>query len=505
MSKHGSHTVSLQSERYRKVYKYYRLSQDDENTVESNSITNQRQIVESHLATIPELANMPSVEAVDDGYTGTSFKRPGIAKVLDAARRGEVACIIVKDLSRFGRKYLEVSKYIEQLFPCLGVRFIAVGDGYDSDSHKGTTANLDVPVRNMLNALYSKNVSKTVKSAKLSQAQLGKYIHAFAPFGYMKDPANKHRIIVDEPAAKVVIRIFELICLGKTPKQIAHLLNFEGVPTPSEYKKKNGIKLNSVGITGSLWTYHSVNNLLRNEQYIGTFVAGKVGAGELGTGKRIYRPTSEWIRVENNHPAIITQEVWHTVMSKRGKYGIKRGKPNTSRMLFKRVRCGYCGHVMKYTANVGRSSYTCKTYRYTDEYGCTGTVYDEKEIVDIVKAAVKSKADIMVDIQRPYATSKNTIEEAGCRAEWLLALKRQLYERFKKGLLDKETYFKEREAVVNKIGEKTSERELSILNAGDEPSAEMVNALADAVYIYGKGRIEIRFSAADKCRNFAAN
>jgi len=449
------------------------------------------------------LANMPSFEAVDDGYTGTNFKRPGITKILDAARRGEVACIIVKDLSRFGRKYLEVSKYIEQLFPCLGVRFIAVGDGYDSDSHKGTTANLDVPVRNMLNALYSKNVSKTVKFAKLSQAQQGKYIHAFAPFGYMKDPANKHCIIIDEPAAKVVTRIFELICLDKTPRQIANLLNFEGVLTPSEYKKKNGTKLNNVGITGSLWTYHTVNNLLRNEQYIGIFVAGKVGAGELGTGKRVYRPKGEWIRVENNHPVIITQEVWDIVMSKRGKYCIKRGKPDASRILFKRVRCGYCGHVMKYTANVRRSSYACKFYHYTGEYGCTGKIYGEQEIVSVVKAVVKSKIAINADIQMPCATSKNTLKGVDCRVEWLQASKRQLYERFKKGLLDKETYFKERETVENKMCEKIYDKELPILNAGDEPSAELVNALVDVVYIYDRDRIEVGFSFADNYRNFA--
>jgi len=487
-----------------KVFKYYRLSLDDgENAVESNSITNQRQIVESHLAAIPELANIPSAEEVDDGYTGVSFNRPGITKVLDAARRGEVSCIIVKDLSRFGRKYLEVSKYIEQLFPCLGVRFIAVGDGYDSDSHKGTTANLDIPVRNMLNALYSKNVSKTVKYAKLSQAQQGKHIHAFAPFGYMKDPADKHRIVIDEPAAKVVNRIFELICLDKTPKQIADLLNSKGVLTPSAYKKKNGIKLNSVSITGSLWTYHTVNNLLCNEQYIGTFVSGKVGMGELGTSKRIYRSASEWIRVENNHPAIITRDVWDTAMSKRGQYGGKPGKPDISRMLFKKVRCGYCGHVMKYIANTRRSYYVCKTYRYTGEYGCTGTIYDEQEITSVVKSVVKSTIAIMADTQRPFATSKNTIAGVDYRDDQLHASKRQLYERFKKGLLDKDVYFKEREAMENKVGETTAERKVLTLNADDNPSAKMVNTLANMVNIYDKDRVEISFSFTDKHRNFA--
>jgi len=533
MSKHDDCLTSSRSNGQCKVYKYYRLSLDDENAIESNSITNQRQIIESHLATIPELANMPSVEAVDDGYTGTNFNRPGITQILDAARRGEVACIIVKDLSRFGRKYLEVSKYLEQLFPYLGIRFIAVGDGYDSDTHKGTTANLDVPVRNMLNALYSKNVSKTVKSAKMEQARQGKYIHPFAPFGYKKDPMDKHRIVIDEPAAKTVRRIFELICSGNTPKQIADLLNSEGVLTPSEYKKKNGSKLRSGSITGSLWTYHTVNNLLRNEQYTGTFIAGKAAVGELGTSKRIYKSSDEWVRVPNNHPAIITKEVWDTVMSKRVKCGIKPSNPDIERILFKQVRCGYCGHVMRYRIGVKHNSYTCKTYRYTDEHGCTGTVYTENEIVEVVKTVVKYNIAIMLDLQKLSATmervskqdsvsSQGTIDKIDSEVEQLQISKMRLYEQLKKDSLDKETYFKEREVVENRINDKVAERELLIsrsvshveslnetqyfldtftnFNVDDEPNAKVVNTLVDAVHVFVRDRIEVRFSFADKLK-----
>ena len=527
MSRHDSCPASSQSKRRGKVYKYYRLSLDDENAIESNSITNQRQIVEGYLATIPELADMPSVEVVDDGYTGTNFNRPGITKILDAARRGDVACIIVKDLSRFGRKYLEVSRYIEQLFPYLDIRFIAVGDSYDSDTHKGTTANLDIPVRNMLNALYSKNVSKTVKAAKRSQAQQGKYIHSAAPFGYKKDPADKHRIIIDEPAAETVRRVFELICADKTPKQIADLLNSEGILTPSEYKRKNNTKRNSMGITGSLWRYSTINSLLNNEQYTGAFVSGKVESGELGTGKRIYRPADEWIRIENNHSAIITQEVWDTAMSKRGKRDSKPGKPNTERILYKRVRCGYCGHVMLYR----RGSYICRTYRYTDEHGCTGTKYNENEIADVVKTVVQSNIAIMVDLQRLSSTmlrvsrqttimSQNTTEGIKGEIGQLQVAKRNLYERYKKGSLDKDTYFKEREAAENKLCDKTAELEsltsqndsqaevlgeakyfldsFTSFNVDDEPSAEIVNALVDTVNVYAKDRIEVCFAFADK-------
>ena len=513
------------------VYKYYRLSLDDENAVESNSITSQRQIVEGHLSTIPELANMPSIEVVDDGYTGTNFDRPGIKQLLDAARRGEVACIMVKDLSRFGRKYLEVSKYLEQLFPYLGIRFIAVGDSYDSDTHKGTTANLDVPIRNMLNALYSKDVSKKVKSAKQTQARQGKYINAFAPYGYKKDPADKHRIIIDEPAAEVVRRIFELNCSGKTPKQVADILNCEGIPTPSAYKKKNGSNFKVNTVIGSIWSNIKIISILRNEQYTGTFIGGKEEMGELGTGKRLYKPKDEWIRIENAHPAIITQDTWNMALTKRGKQSGRHGKPNVNRILFKRVRCGYCGHVMRYRINAKQDNYTCVTRHYTDEYGCINASYNEQDIVDVVKTVVQSHIDIMFDLKnlsstmkkiskQTFTTSQSTIEELDIEIEQMQVSKRQLYERYKKGILDKAAYFKEREAVENKITTKAKEKEalasrndnkaeslnaahyflesFTKLQTDNEPSAEMVNTLVEAIHVYSKDRIEVRFSFADK-------
>jgi len=513
------------------LYEYYRISLDDENAIESNSITNQRHLVKSHISTISELADMPTKELVDDGHTGTNFNRPGITQLLDAARRGEVACIVVKDLSRFGRKFLEVSKYLEQLFPYLGIRFIAVGDNYDSDTHKGTTANLDVPVRNMLNALYSKNVSKNVKSAKQTQTQQGKYINAFAPYGFKKDPTDKHRIIIDEPAAAVVRRIFELTCEGKRPKQIADTFNAEGVLTPSSYKKKNGSKLKIMGITNSVWSNSTIVYLLRDERYKGTFIGGKIEAGELGTDKRIYKPKNEWIRIPNSHPAIITQEMWDTAVLKRGTNSGRDGKPNIERMLYKRVRCGYCGHVLRYRTESNHNYYVCKTPGYTNEYGCPSTSYVEHEIVNAVKKVVCSHITIMLDLKKLSETMKNvstkgistvhiTIEELDGEIKQLKTSKRTLYERYKKGSLDTAEYLKVREATENKITIKTAERETLTahnniqtdavnsanfffdsfvgLQDGGEPSAEVVNVLVKSVHIFSKHRIEICFSFADK-------
>ena len=514
------------------LYVYYRLSLEDEKEIESNSITNQRRIVQNHISTIPELAKMQSVEVVDDGHTGTTFNRPGIMRILEAVRRDEVACIVVKDLSRFGRKYLEVSKYLEQLFPYLGVRFIAVGDGYDSDTHKGTTPDLDVPVRNMLNALYSKTVSKNVKSAKYNLTKEGKFIHAFTAFGYMKDPADKRRIIIDEPAAKVVRRIFKLTCDGKTPKQVADILNIEGILTPSAYKKEKGSKMHSNGITASLWSRASVTNILRDERYTGTFLGGKVSTGELGTGKRIHHSKDEWIRIPNAHPAIITQELWEVVAVKKVKYSGQRGEPDVGRILYKRVRCGYCNHILRRRPKQGDHCYTCTTSSYSDVYGCTKARFDESDILEAVKTVVKSHIVVMIEMKKLSTPLKKSNRSTAAQSspgveveiEHLQATKRQLYERYKKGSLDKAAYFKEREAVENMISEKVAKKEAkkeslaahdndqaTALNAAhhfisslpqfpvdNEPTAEIVNALVKSVMVYASDKIEVRFAFADK-------
>jgi len=383
----------------------------------------------------------------------------------------------------------------------------------------------------MLNELYSKDVSRKVKSAKQTQTRQGKYINAFAPYGYKKDPTNKHRIIIDEPAAEVVRRIFELTCADKGPKQIADIFNAEGILTPSKYKEKNGSKLKVSGITNSLWTNAIIVKILRDERYTGIFIGGKIEMGELGTGKRIHKPKDEWIRITNTHPAIITQDVWKNAISKRGKQTGQHGKPNTARMLYKRVRCGYCGRTMQYREDVKLNTYVCRTRFYTNEHGCTATRYSEEEIVSAVKTVVQSHISIMLDMDKLSATLRKasgqrasstikTVEELDREVLQLHASKRLLYEKYKKGLIDQTVYLTEREVLENSIRDKSVEREtlttkdneqsealnaanyffdaFSQLHADKELSAEVVNALVDAVNVYGKGRIEIKFTFADK-------
>jgi DNA invertase Pin-like site-specific DNA recombinase len=469
---------------------YLRLSSDDETHGESCSITSQRQLIRDYITSSSDFAGIPVREFADDGYSGTNFDRPGIKQLLNAVRKGEVTCIVVKDLSRFGRKYLEVSKFIELLFPRLGVRFIAVNDHYDSNSHKGTTAGIDIPIRNMINAIYSRDVSKKAKGAKRTLARQGKFIHAFAPYGYQKDGADKYRIVIDQPAAEVVRRIFALTCEGQGPMQIAKTLNADGIPTPSAYKAAHGKKLFAQHITSSLWTHSAVTRLLRDEQYIGTFIAGKTEAGPLGSGKKISKPKDDRIKIPNNHPPIVTQEVWDAACVKRHNISGWHGKPDTGRILYKRVRCGYCGHVMKYQKKEGL--YSCGTWKYTDEYACRREMYREHTIIEPIKAVIQAHMAVQTDGPKQKSIPARVDNES----KRLQALKRQLYERYKSGRLEKTTYLSKYKAIEAGICAKPSQP-LSEASPSAGPSAGLVNALVETVRVFSQNRIEIVFSYRD--------
>jgi len=508
------------------ITEYLRLSQDDDNAGESNSITSQRQIIENYIGAVPEFSGLPVKEFIDDGYSGTNFERPGVKQLLKAVRKGEVSCIIVKDFSRFGRQYLEVSKFIEQIFPYLGVRFIAVNDHYDSNNHKGTTADIDVPVRNMINAMYSKDTSKKVKSAKRTQMQNGVFSNAFAPFGYMKDETDKHRLLIDEPAAEIVRRIFTLAAKSRSAFQIADRLNAEGIITPALYKKRNGSKLAVNDKVRALWTNGMVSRILRDERYTGMFIGGQHETTQIGSGKKRPTPQEKWIRIPGALPAIITPELFNSLAANRQKF-MGNTKPNTGRMLYKKVRCGYCGHVMKYIGDAPKPYYLCDTARYTKQYGCRRERFREQQIIEAVKTAVQLQLAVMLDKEKLCRNGENelaqgikTAQAANLRLDNEIgqqqAFKRRLYERYKGGGIDKTTFIRECEKIERNVNIKTTERsellaqnekQTDTLNSAHkflgsfskyqyciEPAGEMVNELVEAVYIYNADRIEARLS-----------
>ena len=216
---------------------YLRLSRDDGDKEESNSITGQRELLRDYLVQHPELHEY--AVRIDDGWSGSTFQRPSFQKMIEDVKAGRTNCIVVKDLSRFGRNYLDAGEYIEKIFPFLGVRFIAVNDSFDS-TRQADIDSLDTSFKTMIYDLYSRELSQKVKSAKRQRAEKGLFLSPFAPYGYRKDPQDKNHLIPDPEAAAVVQRIFRLAAEKHAHREIAAILNADGVPSPMRYKQENG-------------------------------------------------------------------------------------------------------------------------------------------------------------------------------------------------------------------------------------------------------------------------
>ena len=516
---------------------YLRLSQDDNNFDESNSITNQREIIKEYIYSSDEFVESQTLEFVDDGYSGTNFNRPGIKALLEAVKKGEINCIIVKDFSRFGRSYLEVSKYIEQLFPYIGVRFIAVNDNYDSNSHKGTTAEIDVPIRNMINALYSIDISKKVKSTKRAKMKQGVLTSAFTIYGYKKDNVDKGHLLIDDPAAKVVRQIFQLILDGNTVSKVAEKLNKECIPTPSVYKNQTGNKKNwnNVYEKGSIWTSTNIFRILKEERYTGTFIGGMREISKIGSNKEILIPKEKWIRIPNNHPAIITQEQFDTINKMIHKYPTKIIKPKniSYKPLHKKIKCGKCGRLLHYRSDVSLPFYSCETSKYTDEYGCMHGKIREKELNKIVLDVLLTQTKLFIDnekilritkekINQPNVSEDNSILQLDNEIMNMQANKRKLYERYKNGEINQAVHLQEREKLEDELTNKTTTRETLIsqqqnhnnilesaqlllqnflkFQSSIELTKEIVDNFIESVKVYDVDRITIKFKFQDELK-----
>lgn len=337
---------------------YYRLSRDDGDKIESDSIVNQKALVKEFLKVNPDI--QIHEEKVDDGYTGVNFKRPAFISMMEDIKAGKVNCVIVKDLSRFGRNYIESGRYIEKIFPYLGVRFISITDNIDSISSLDSTTELMIPFKNLMNDAYCRDISIKVRSHLDIKRKNGQFIGSFAPYGYIKSPENKNQLIVDEQTANVVRRIFDWKLEGMSGGRIADKLNELGVPTPYQYKQMNGEKFycGYQKHTEMRWSAATVNHILRNEVYTGALIQGKTYSPNYKVRKRMKKKESEWIRCDNNHEPIITKEEFQLI--REIFLTDTRVSPEEEALyLFSGlVKCGWCG------GNMTRKTVTVNGKKY---------------------------------------------------------------------------------------------------------------------------------------------
>lgn len=375
---------------------YCRLSNDDERDGESVSIENQKLLLQNYV----RQRGWNEVDVyIDDGYSGTNFNRPGVRRLIEDAKAKRINVILVKDLSRFGRNYIEFGQYTDYLFPSLGCRFIALNNGIDTMSDNGST---DVMCfLNLFNEFYSRDTSKKVKAVKKACAESGKFMGTYPAYGYKRDPADKHHLVIDEDIAPVVRRIFEMRAAGTGFHAIAVMLNEEGIPSPGVlyYQRKGQSDPRRVN---HKWADQTVKNIVRSEVYIGNMVQGKTGTLSYKSRKLVGKPEEEWIRVEGTHEPIISRELWDTVASIDKKKVRKSSAADGYKSIFTGlVYCADCGfkmrnHVERFTYKDGRpgrySSFICGNYARSGKSACTIHTIYEDVLKELVLADIREKA-----------------------------------------------------------------------------------------------------------------
>ena len=375
---------------------YYRLSQEDERQGESVSIDNQRTILRKYAE---ERGFTIHDEYIDDGVSGTTFQRPEVQRLLDDAKTGVINTIIVKDLSRFGRNYIEVGQYVDYVFPAFGIRFIAIQDNVDTENRDSGAMEM-MPIMNVFNEWHAANTSKKIRAVLKSNAREGKYHARKAPYGYVKSDTEKKTPIVDEEAAAVVKRIFEMRASGLSPHKIADKLNEDKIPNPSKYS------FDKYGIVGkrnhfNLWAFCAVNSILRNPTYLGHMAQQRWGSVSYKNHKRYKKDESEWIVVKNTHEPIITQELWDKVreVEKSVAQGRKTKRGYThplSGFLF----CADCGGKMKlnYINQDGKLyfNFNCGNHLRLGKSYCFSHFIRAKDIEAIVPDDIQTMAQRIV-------------------------------------------------------------------------------------------------------------
>lgn len=452
------------------IMKYLRISSEDIDLdgldkYESNSVANQRALLDDFIYKTSEFDGCDIIEAVDDGRSGTNFQRPGIQQVLDLAQRGIIQCIIVKDLSRFGRNFLEVGDYLEQIFPTWGVRFISVTDMYDSAQYSGATGGINIAFRNLIAEMYSQDLAEKVRSARDGVNKNGKSTAPYGFYGYIRDPNDRHKLIIDEPAAEIVRLIYELREQGMTTPKIARKLNQDGVQTASERKKQQGSKRDWLrNSTERMWETSFITRILRDERYTGRHIYGKMRRVELGKAVVKAVPESEWIIVPDVFPAIITTEQFERVQESMGKKSASNSsRAKNSILLFShKIFCGACGKALVRRKSAHGYVYGCSTPSIKAGLGCMRGNIRESEVAETVLNVIQQQAQFADKVKSLGRSNEKSsfenIESISIEIQSLQRLiekanstKLSLWEKQLNADMSKEAYHKDSEKLTDQI------------------------------------------------------
>ena len=456
-----------------KVAMYLRLSQDDEKydkdfKAESNSISNQRLQIQDY---INKNDNMELVgEYVDDGYSGINFERPAFKEMMENVITGSINCIVVKDLSRFGRDYIDCGRYLQRVFPSLDIRFIALNDNYDSFTASETEKNLVIPFKNFINDNYCRDTSAKVRSVCKVKRKQGQFISNYAPYGYEKDEEDKHKIVIDKEVEYVVRKIFSMKLEGYSSYSIAKHLNDNGIPSPMEHKKAKGIRYKTGFCTKAVanWDTPAVNRILTNEVYIGTLQQGKREKINYKLDKVVSKDKSDWIEIEDNHEAIIDPYDFE-IVQKLLKCDIKAKTVGEKADLFSGLLfCKDCNAQM--TKKVDKRGKTPKVYYICSSYNkgqdCSRHSIKQEELQRTVLEMIRHYIQYLGEYEsvsekiKEMEVSYELFQKIDKRQEYTKKskakfelLKSSLYQDLKEGIIAEEEFCDMREFYTNRIVE----------------------------------------------------
>ncbi len=483
---------------------YIRLSREDGDREESDSVANQRAILTDFARGEESIADYELF--IDDGWSGTDFDRPAFQRMLEALRARRLNCVVVKDLSRFGRNYIDAGRYLEQEFPLLGVRFISLGDDIDSWAKPAQSNTILVPFRNLINDEYSRDISQKIRAALDSKRRRGEFIGSHAPYGYRRSAEDRGRLEIDPGTAEVVRRIFAEYLAGRPKTAIARALNAAGVPSPGA--SRGG---------GGLWSYSSVDHILRNPAYRGDLVQGRYGNISYKLQKTRRRPEERWFVVRGTHEPLVPPEDFDRAQELMETDTRAAGPRGEVHPLAGLVRCADCGRAL--TRRRVRHSYgvyeyyLCPTYKQS-RTACTPHSARVDGVERAVLDAIREEIRAAVDFFRVAAELKNARREKNPlpgleRAlAHVMELKRGIYGDWKSGELTREEYlaFKEgydrQEAELRRqigaeqdrdSGETGAWEKLALLDYPEKLERGLAAALLRQVLVHEDGTLTIEF------------
>ena len=504
---------------------YCRLSSDDDLEGDSNSIKNQKLLL-SDYAKENKFRNTRFY--IDDGYSGSNFERPAFKRLLNDVENGEISTVIVKDMSRFGRDHILVGYYTKYYFPDADVRFIAIFDQMDTETNPDDDI---IPFKNILNEMYAKDCSRKIKAVVKAKGNSGKHISSFPPLGYIKDPEDKEKWIVDEEATLIVKEIFNLCIKGYGPSQIARILTERGIETPTMYFHRKGIPTpQKIKQDSDVWGKQSIVGILENEEYLGHTVNFKTYKKSYKSKKYIENPRENWVIVENTQEAIIDQETFDIVQNLR-KAKRRISDMGTPHILSGMLYCADCGEKMylcRCTTMKQAEYFNCSTYRKKKKKYCTSHQITAHAVMAMVKNDLRytiqfanDNKEAFMSILKERTEAKNKRELASAIEEKEVAEKRivaldkiiqSLYEDKVSGKLSEERYIKmsdNYEAEQKELTEKVKILKAEIEKAQtkydniqkfmaivkrysdfEELTPEILRAFVDKIIIYEKQKVD---------------